>query len=67
MYLAREQENIVKPDRAMAPLVENPKNEMQNGITIPPPPIPPTVEIDITIINRNSPINSVPSIGKTSL
>lgn len=57
----------MNPESAMAPLVENPKKEMQNGMTIPPPPIPPTVEMDIMIIRRKSPMNSLPRIGKTSL
>ena len=67
MYLVIELVKIVNPDSAIAPLVKNPKNVMQNGITMPPPPIPATVDTDMIIINRISPRNSIPKIGKTSL
>lgn len=60
-------ERIEKLDRASACLVENPKKVMQKGMTRPPPPIPPTVEIDDIMISKVSPINSDPSIGNTSL
>ena len=58
---------MVNPESAIAALVENPKKVMQKGMTSPPPPIPPTVEIDVTIIKRVSPMNSRPNIGNTSL
>jgi hypothetical protein len=61
------QERIEKLDRASACLVENPKKVIQKGITRPPPPMPPTVEIDDIMIKRVRPTNSEPSIGKTSL
>jgi hypothetical protein len=60
-------ERIEKLESASACLVEKPKKVMQKGITRPPPPMPPTVEIDDIIINKVSPINSVPSKGNTSL
>lgn len=61
------QERIEKLERARACLVEKPKKVMQKGMTRPPPPIPPTVEIDEIVISRVRPINSEPNIGKTSL
>ena len=67
MNLTTEHEKIVNPDNAIALLVENPKKVMQNGITRPPPPMPPTVEIEVIIIKRVRPTNSLPRIGNTSL
>ena len=60
-------ERIEKLESASACLVEKPKKVMQKGMTRPPPPIPPTVEIDEIVISRVRPINSEPNIGKTSL
>lgn len=62
-----EHENIVNPESAMADFVENPKNVIQKGITRPPPPMPPTVEIEVIVISKVRPRNSIPKIGKTSL
>jgi hypothetical protein len=42
----------------MAFLVENPKKVMQKGITRPPPPMPPTVDIEVIIMRRVKPRNS---------
>ena len=61
------QENMVKPERAMALLVEKPRKVMQKGITSPPPPMPQTVEIELIMMSRVKPMNSIPKIGKTSL
>ena len=61
------QEKMVKPDRAMALLVEKPRKVMQKGITSPPPPIPQTVEIELIMMRRVKPMNSIPNIGNTSL
>lgn len=61
------QERIEKLERARACLVENPRKVMQNGMTKPPPPMPPTVEIDEIMMSRVSPMNSEPNIGNTSL
>lgn len=58
MYLVIELVNMVKPDNAIAPLVGNPKKVMQKGITIPPPPMPATVEIEVIRISRRRPTNS---------
>lgn len=58
---------MVNPERAIAFLVEKPKNVMQKGMTNPPPPIPPTVEMEVIIINSVSPRNSMPRMGNTSL
>jgi hypothetical protein len=57
----------VKPERAMADLVEKPRKVIQKGITRPPPPIPQTVEMELIPIRRVKPMNSMPRIGKTSL
>lgn len=61
------QERIEKLESARACLVEKPRKVMQNGITKPPPPMPPTVDIDEIMMRRVNPINSNPSIGNTSL
>ena len=60
-------ERIEKLERASACLVEKPKKVMQKGITRPPPPMPPTVEIEDIMISKVRPINSEPSKGNTSL
>ena len=61
------QDKMVKPERAIAFFVEKPKKVMQKGITRPPPPMPPTVEIEVIKMRRVRPMNSTPRIGKTSL
>ena len=61
------QDRIEKLERARAYFVEKPRKVMQKGMTRPPPPMPPTVEIDEIIIRRVRPINSEPNIGNTSL
>ena len=58
MYLVIELVKMVNPESAIAPFVGNPKNVMQNGITMPPPPIPATVEMEVMMIRRINPINS---------
>ena len=58
---------MVKLDSAIACLVEKPRKVMQKGMTRPPPPMPPTVDIDDIIMRSVSPINSTPSKGNTSL
>lgn len=67
MYLVTEQQRIVKPDIAMAPLVEYPKKIMQNETTIPPPPTPAIVDTVIMRISKAKPTNSIPRIGKMFL
>ena len=57
----------MNPDSAIALLVWKPKKVMQRGITRPPPPTPPTVEIEVIMIKRIRPINSIPRRGNTSL
>ena len=61
------QEKMVKPERAMALLVEKPRKVIQKGITRPPPPMPQTVEIELIMMSRVKPMNSIPKIGNTSL
>ena len=58
---------MVKPERAIALLVEKPRKVMQNGMTSPPPPMPQTVEIELMMMRRVNPTNSIPKIGNTSL
>ncbi len=58
---------MVKLERAIACLVEKPRKVMQKGMTRPPPPMPPTVDIDDIMMRRVRPINSTPNKGKTSL
>ena len=61
------QRKMMKPERAIASLVENLKKLMQKGMNIPPPPIPATVDIDIVTIRIAKPMNSIPIIGKIGL
>ncbi len=58
---------MVKPESAIALFVENPKKVMQKGTTKPPPPMPHTVDIELIMISRVNPTNSIPRIGNTSL
>lgn len=43
----------------MASLVPNPKNEIHNGVTTTPPPIPPAVDKSIKIDSTIKPIISL--------
>jgi len=67
MYLVTEQARIVKPDIAIAPLVEYPKKIMQKETTMPPPPTPAIVETVMMRISKAKPTNSKPRIGKMFL
>lgn len=58
---------MVKPERAMASFVENPKKTMQKETTIPPPPMPARVDIVIITMSKKSPPNSKPIIGNMFL
>ena len=58
---------MVKPESAMALFVEKPRKVIQKGITRPPPPMPQTVEIELMMISRVNPMNSIPMIGNTFL
>ena len=62
-----EQIRIENVDIAIASFVSNPKNCIVNGTTTPPPPMPETVLMAITIGIIKSPMNSDYSIGNIFL
>ena len=58
---------MVKPDIAIACLVENLKSAIVMGIIKPPPPIPPTLASARSIGSMMTPKNSLEYIGKMVL
>lgn len=67
MYLVRLAEKMEKELRAIDSLVSKPKKKMQNGMIIPPPPIPAAFDMARMIGKSIIPANSFSVIGKIDL
>jgi hypothetical protein len=65
--LATAPRNIIKPDIAIEFFVSNPNIDIQIGITIEPPPRPPTTQSPVIMESIYIPANSNGRIGKTFL